>query len=140
MILPDVNILVYAHRPEMPHHKKVVKTLQNLPKQFQTLCLSQFIICGFLRIVTSPKIFKQPTSGPEAFKFIDTLMDSPSTKIVEPSENFWGIFKIISQETSAKSAFFSDVYIAALAIEHNLDLFTFDTDFKKFSSLSLYQA
>ena len=77
---PDVNVLVAAARSDHPQHAVarawLEKTLAGT--ESDTPCtLMPMVLAGFLRLVTSPKIFKRPTPIEEAIGFVDALLTLP---------------------------------------------------------------
>ena len=58
MLLPDVNVLIYAHIedsvPEHPEYATWVTRLATGPEPF---ALSVLVLAGFVRVVTNPRIF-----------------------------------------------------------------------------------
>ena len=61
MQLPDVNVLIYAHREDAPEHERYAAWLQALTASEEPFALSDVVVSGFLRIVTNPRIFDPPT-------------------------------------------------------------------------------
>ena len=61
MQLPDVNVLIYAHREDAPEHTRYVAWLRALTDSDEPFALSDAVLAGFLRIVTNPRIFDPPT-------------------------------------------------------------------------------
>jgi predicted nucleic acid-binding protein len=61
MQLPDVNVLIYAHREDADDHEAYSSWLKNLAAQEEPFAVSEIVLSGFLRIVTNPKIFKPAT-------------------------------------------------------------------------------
>ena len=57
MILPDVNILIQAFREGLPEHPVYGGWLTLTIIDGTTLLLPDAVISGFLRIVTSPRVF-----------------------------------------------------------------------------------
>ena len=60
MLLMDVNVLVYAHRAEVPDHGRYRRWVEDLANGDEAFGLSETVLCGFLRIVTHPKVFTKP--------------------------------------------------------------------------------
>ena len=71
MQLPDVNILVYAHRQDSPHHGTCIHWLETLINSDEAFAMSELILSGFLRIVTHPKVFDPPSPLQDALSFIE---------------------------------------------------------------------
>src|SRR6266403_2167716 len=61
MQLPDVNVLIYAHRQDAPEHDRYATWLRALVEAPEPFAVAEIVLAGFLRIVTNPKIFKPAT-------------------------------------------------------------------------------
>jgi predicted nucleic acid-binding protein len=69
LILPDVNVLIYAYRSDADRHvdyKAWLETTLNGPAAFG---ISPQVLGGFLRICTHPRIFLRPSSLDQTFEF-----------------------------------------------------------------------
>lgn len=73
MRMPDVNILVYAHRREDPNHEFYRAWVENLANGPQPFALSALVAVAFVRIVTNPRFLPNPTPLHQALAVIDTL-------------------------------------------------------------------
>lgn len=71
MQLPDVNILVYAHRQDSPHHGTCIHWLETLINSDEAFAMSELVLSGFLRIVTHLKVFDPPSPLQDALSFIE---------------------------------------------------------------------
>jgi len=135
MFLPDVNVLIYAHREDSPHHTQAVKWLEALINSPEAFAMSELVFSGFLRIVTHPKIFNPPSSLHDALLFVRQIRDQPNCVIVSPGERHWAIFTQLCEEANAKGNLIPDAYFAALAIETGSEWITTDRDFSRFNGL-----
>ncbi len=70
MLLPDVSVLVYAHRLESPDRARYSSWLRALAAGPEPFALSELGASGFVRIVTNPKIWDEPTSTEDALEFV----------------------------------------------------------------------
>jgi uncharacterized protein len=61
MQLPDVNVLVYAHRQDTPEHDRYAAWLRALVESPEPFAVAEIVLAGFLRIVTNPKILECAT-------------------------------------------------------------------------------
>ncbi|MDB6108945.1 MAG: putative ribonuclease VapC43 [Pedosphaera sp.] len=61
MILPDVNVLVYAHREDATDHARYRQWLEETIRSGEPYAISDHVLSGFLRIVTHPRIFTTPS-------------------------------------------------------------------------------
>lgn len=133
MQLPDVNVLIYAHREDAPEHDRYAKWLRALTSADEPFALSEFVLAAFLRIVTNPKIFDPPTPMQTAIAFCQRLVEWPRAVMVSPSRRHWDVF--IDLCASIQGPLVTDAYLAALAIEHGCELITTDSDFARFQGL-----
>ena len=136
MILPDVNVLVYAHREDSSHHAACHAWLLRALKGDQAFGLSESVLAGVIRVVTHPKIFKQPTRLDVALAFVAGLLAQPHAVRVAPGPRHWEIFTSLCREADARGNLIADAYMAALAIESGCEWITTDGDFARFPGLN----
>jgi len=135
MDLPDVNVLIYAHREDAPEHDKCAAWLTSLAAGGVPFALSSVTLGGFLRIVTNPRIFKPATPMDLALAFCRQLLARPTAAFLQPGHRHWEIMVDLIERSGVRGAMVSDAYLAALAIEHACDLVTTDSDFARFPGL-----
>lgn len=135
MVLPDVNVLVYAHRQDSDHHARCLDWLQQTIDGDATYGVSNLVLSGFLRVVTHPKIFKAPSTLADSMAFVEQVRTQPHAVSVEPGERHWSIFQRLCAEANVKGNLVPDAYLAALAIENSCDWVTTDRDFSRFKGL-----
>jgi uncharacterized protein len=135
MELPDVNVLIYAHREDAPEHDKYASWLAGLAEGAAPFALSSVTLGGFLRIVTHPRIFQPATPLELALAFCRQLMARPTAVFLQPGARHWGIMVDLIERADVRGAMVSDAYLAALAVEHGCELVTTDSDFARFPSL-----
>ncbi len=135
MKLCDVNVLIYAHREESLDHEAHAAFVRKLAEGPSAFGLSEAVLSGFVRIVTNPKIFKEPTPPEVALAFCESLRRRPQAVILRPGERNWGIFRQLCQSLPAKGKLVADAWHAALAIEHGCEWVSTDGDFARFPFL-----
>ena len=133
MLLPDINVLIYAHREDAPEHDRYASWLQSLVAGPQPFAISELALSGFLRIVTNPRIFQPATPMGHALEFCQRLLDWPTAVRLLPTARRWTVFAELCQKIHGPLV--SDAYLAALAIEHGCELVTTDGDFERFPGL-----
>ena len=117
MRLVDVNVLVYAHRLDDVRHQEYADWLRGLLAGQEPYGVSDLVLSGFLRIVTNPKVFKQPTPMDTGLAFTQLLRTQPNCVPVEPGPRHWDIFTGLCRTAGVKGNLVPDAYLAALAIE-----------------------
>lgn len=131
----DTNVLVYAHRPESPDHERYRDWLDGCRGGDEALGLSALVLSGFLRVVTHPRVFRDPTPLDVALAFVEALRGTPQALGVAPGERHWGIFTRLCAEADARGNLVPDAYLAAMAIEAGATWYSADRDFARFSGL-----
>jgi toxin-antitoxin system PIN domain toxin len=135
MLLPDVNVLVYAHRQDGPEYALYRAWLEELVSADAAFGMADIVLSGFLRIVTNPRIFARPTPVKLAVSFAEELRAQPNCVTVAPGPRHWSIFSRLCLEAGAKGNLIADAYLAALAIESGSEWITSDRGFSRFPGL-----
>jgi len=135
MVLPDVNVLIAAYRADSPEHERCHAWLTSVANGDDAFALSEIVLSGFLRIVTNPRAFKQPSSLASALEFVNTFRAVPHCVDLRPKERHWKIFARLCEQAEAKGDLVADAYHAALAIESGSEWITLDGDFARFPGL-----
>ncbi len=136
MIFLDANLLIYAVNADAPLHLEaktwVQETFNGHPG---SVALNWFSLVAFVRIITNPRIIASPRSVEEALHLVKTWLSLPAVRLIEPGPGHVHHFETICNATNAKGNLVTDAHLAALAIEHDLELASCDTDFAKFPGL-----
>lgn len=135
MILLDVNVLVYAHRSDAPSHDRYREWLESVVNSDVAFGLSDLVLSGFLRVVTHPRVFREPSSLERALRFVAEIRERPHCVTVAPGERHWEIFTRLCREADARGNIVADAYLAALAIESGSEWITTDRDYARFPGL-----
>lgn len=136
MLLPDVNVLIYAHRQDStPDHARYARWITELAIGPEPFALSVLSLGGLVRIVTNPRIFRRPSTLDQAFSFADELAVRPGARIVAPGPGHLAIFQDLCRRAGASGKLVADAQHAAVAIEHGCTFVTTDADFDRFPGL-----
>ncbi len=85
MLLPDVNVLIYAHVEDaIPEHDAYAAWITRLATGPEPFALSVLVLSGFIRVVTNPRVFNPPSTFDQSFAFVTSLMERPTARIVGP--------------------------------------------------------
>jgi uncharacterized protein len=138
-MLPDINVLVAAHRADHPQHKVATDWLKRTLKSAddgQVLVVPMQVISGFLRLVTNAKIFPTPTSAAQAVDFVDWLLEDANVHLLEQSSE-WTSFRglLLDKQLSANAV--PDAHLAALSLSLSEPFVTFDKGFRQLLPRSL---
>lgn len=97
--------------------------------------LSELVLSGFVRVVTHPAVFTEPTSTDEALAATERLRRSRSRVSISPGPRHWSIFTDLCRKTKARGNAVPDAFLAALAIESGSEWVTTDRGFARFPGL-----
>lgn len=136
MLLPDVNVLIYAHREDStPDHPSYARWLTHLATGPEPFALSVLALAGLVRIVTNPRVFRGPSTLDEAWSFVGELVRRPQARIVGPGPGHLPLFEELCRDASATGKLVANAQHAAVAIEFGCVLVTTDADFDRFPGL-----
>jgi uncharacterized protein len=135
VILADVNVLVYAHREDLPQHDRFSAWLNEEIASGRSYALCDASLTGFLRIVTNGRIFDKPTPLEVAIQAIEDLRGQPGATLLSPGTRHWSLFTDLCSAVGARSNDIPDAYLAALALESGSELVTADRGFGRFPGL-----
>ncbi len=135
MIVPDVNILVYAFRADAPEHDTYAGWL-NATLSREPLGVSDVILSGFLRIVTHPRVTTAPAPIGTAMEFTRRLTSAPRTRWLTAGPAAWERLEAITaDDPGIRGNLVPDAYIAALCLANGARLATRDRGFARFAGL-----
>ncbi len=132
MILVDANLLIYAIDSSSSHHAVARSWLEKTLSGADRVGLAWIVILAFLRVVTHPGIVRHPLSPEVALDYVDSWLQQPYVQPVVPGEKHWLIFRNLLRSTGTAGNLTSDAHLAALALEHDCEIYSSDHDFKRF--------
>ncbi|PYQ57770.1 MAG: VapC toxin family PIN domain ribonuclease [Acidobacteria bacterium] len=135
MILADVNVLVYAFRADAHDHIQYRDWLDRAAIGPEPLGVSSLVLSAFIRIVTHPRIFAEPSSLDAAIDSAERVSRHPNSLFVTPGPRHWDLFIDLCRRTSATGKLIPDAYLAALAIDTGSEWITTDRDYSRFPRL-----
>ncbi len=135
MTLVDVNILVHLHREDADQHDAVRDWIQTTLGGHQRVAVSELALSGCLRVVTHPRIFKQPTPLNLALRFVDEFRSHSQVHVLNPGPGHWERFSELCRRVDARGNLIPDAYHAALAMEHGCEWISLDRGFARFPGL-----
>ena len=136
MILPDVNVLIYAFRSDAEGHAGYKRWLDDAIGGPAAYGVSPQVLSSVVRITTHPKIFSRPSRMDQVLDFCETMLRQPSATVIEPGRRHWPIFRNLCVDAKATGNLVHDAWFAALAIESGCEWITTDRDFARFPGLN----
>ncbi len=135
MIVPDVNVLVLAHRSDSTDHKPVRAWLEDEVNSDRPVALADIAVSGFIRVTTNPRVFRDPTPLESAIGFIEGLLGRETCLSITAGPRHWEIFCRVLRGADARANLVPDAHLAAISIEHGCTVATRDRGFARFDAV-----
>ncbi|HEX7028709.1 MAG TPA: type II toxin-antitoxin system VapC family toxin [Gammaproteobacteria bacterium] len=135
MILPDANLLIYAIEQDAPQHPRARAWFEDILSSNTLVGLPWIVIVAFIRITTNRKAMVNPLKAEEALAYMDSWLQQPFVKPLNPGERHWLILNKLLHDNGTAGNLTNDAHIAAIAIEHGYIVYSADNDFKRFTGL-----
>ena len=135
MIIPDVNLLLYAYDAKSSFHAASARWWADLLSGVEPVGLCSVVAFGFLRLATNPKVFDRPMSVAEASRHLGSWFARPNVRLlVTGPAHIESVCGLLSKAGTGGSLV-TDAQIAALALEYGATVHTADTDFARFAKV-----
>ena len=135
MILPDVNLLLYAHLDASPLHAKARRWWEEQLNGRREVSIAAPALFGFVRIATNPRVFERPLAVDRALDLAMEWLAPSHVHFVQPGPRHLEIAFRLLREVGTGANLTTDAQLAALAIEYRAELCSNDADFGRFSGL-----
>jgi toxin-antitoxin system PIN domain toxin len=135
VILPDVNLLLYAHLSAFPEHRRAVRWWDGLLNGRAEVGVASPVVFGFIRVATSPRLFDPPLALTEALARVEEWLSRPHVHLIQPGPRHMEIAFALLRQVGVGANLTTDAQIAALAIEHQAEVHSNDADFGRFPRL-----
>ena len=135
MIVPDINLLIYAHNRRDPNHEPAKAWWEETLNGNTPVGLPWVTSSGFIRIMTNRRILTEPLSPDRAVDLVRSWLDQPTVIILQPGPKFAGLFLGYLEKLGTAGNLTTDAQLAALAVENQAELHSNETDFTRFDGL-----
>jgi len=131
----DANVLLYAVNSEAPRHRHANRWLDGALSGRETVGFAWVVLLAFVRLSTKSSIFPSPLSADAAFDRVDAWLAQPPSVVIEPSPRHGAIVRGLLASAGAAGNLVTAAHLAALAMEHDGEVVTYDTDFGCFDGV-----
>jgi uncharacterized protein len=135
MILPDVNVLIYAFRRDSARHAEYRAWLQAVVDGPSAYGISPQVLGSVVRICTHPRIYRKTSPLRETLAFCEALLEPSHSTLIQPGDRHWSIFTDLCESSDVSGNLVQDAWFAALAIEHGCQWISTDADYGRFRGL-----
>jgi hypothetical protein len=138
VIVPDLNLVVYAYNADAPLHARAKAWWEGLLNGQQAVRIPWAVILGFIRLMTHRAVLVRPLEPLAALEHVRAWLAQPNVEIIEPGPRHLAILEELFEPVGVAGDLTTDAHLAAIAIEHQCELHSNDRDFERFSGLRQY--
>ena len=135
-MLVDANVLLYAVDTESPHHEPAKAWMEEVLNGPRRVGIPWVSSIAFVRIATNPRALRQPLTSADAWSIVTAWLDAPSTWIPAPGPGYREILGGLLARHDPRGNLVGDAALAALCIEHGLEMISNDSDFARFPEVT----
>jgi toxin-antitoxin system PIN domain toxin len=137
MFVVDTNVLVYAADQSAPEHARCRALIEQCRRRHGAWFLTWGVVYEFLRVVTHPRVMRQPWTMEAGLGFVAALQESPGLAFLVPTNRHAAVLaEVVAEVPGLAGNIIHDAQTAVLMREHGIRrICTRDTDFHRFPFL-----
>lgn len=135
MILPDLNLVIYAHSADAPDHASARRWWEDALNGNEPVAIPWAVTLGFIRLMTHRAVLTTPMLPKVAVANVRSWFAQPQVEALDPGTQHLDILERLVSAAGTAGNLTTDAHLAALAIEHQCELHSNDTDFARFPGL-----
>jgi toxin-antitoxin system PIN domain toxin len=134
-MLIDANLLLYARDDASPFHEPARSWLTDQLSGGRRVGLPWPSLLAFVRIITHPRAATQPLHPRDAWDQVEQWLAADMVWVPVPTPRHAQVLGSLITRYELRGNLVSDAHLAALAIEHGVELCSADTDFARFTEI-----
>lgn len=135
MRIVDANVLLYAVNERSAHHATAKAWLDDALSGRETVAFTWLVLLAFIRLATHPHVFPTPLAPGDAMSIVRTWLAQPTAVVVAAGDRHPELLGTLLTELGAGGNLVNDAHVAALALEHDGEIVSFDGDFARFAGI-----
>lgn len=135
MIIPDANLLIYAHDKTSPHHAKACRWWEAVLSGREPVGIPVVVALAFVRLVTHPTINENPMTIGMARERVESWEKVSLVSILMGSASTLRLAWQFLEAAEAGGNLTTDAMIAAHASEMGATVYSNDRDFARFPKI-----
>jgi toxin-antitoxin system PIN domain toxin len=136
MKLVDANVLLYADNESAEHHETSRAWLTAALGGLEPLIIPWLNVVTYLRISTHPRLHASPNSVSDSLEFIGAVLGSEVVVAGEPDRHHLDRIADLLAQTGRGGNLVNDAHLAALALQYDATIISYDNDFSRFPGVS----
>ena len=135
MIIPDVNLLLYAEIDAFAEHRPARAWWERTLNGKELVGIPAVSLFGFLRLSTNRRVFAEPLRVEDAIARVRAWLACPGASFLPPGPKHLDLAFGLLTQLGAAGNLTTDVQLAAHAIEQQAELCSSDVEFGRFQGL-----
>jgi toxin-antitoxin system PIN domain toxin len=135
VIIPDLNLVIYAHNVDAPHHAAARVWWEGLLNKDEPVAIPWDVVLGFVRLMTHRAVLITPMTPAAAMAHVRAWFARANVGHLEPGPQHLEVLERLLTSVGAAGNLTTDAHLAALAIEHQCEIHSNDNDFARFAGL-----
>lgn len=137
MFLVDANVLLHAVNRASAEHETAGGWLASALDGTEAVAFAWTVLLAFVRLSTHSSVFPHPLSPVQAIDVLEDWTSDAPAVILEPTRRHLALVRGLLARAGTGGNLVSDAHLAALALEHDAAVVSFDRDFGRFEGLRL---
>jgi len=134
-MLIDANLLLFAVDASTPSHERATSWLAEQLNGDRRVGMPWESLTAFVRIATHPRASEYPLKPGVAWRFVTDWLSAPTVWVPGPTERHADVLGGLVDKYTLSGNLIPDAHLAAMAIEHGLEVCSADTDFARFAEV-----
>ena len=135
MIVPDANVLLYAVNSASDQHREAAAALTAAYEAPRGVGFAWVALLAFVRLSTRAGIFPKPLPLDASLRVVGHWLAHPSAQVVHPGERHAELLGRLLRSVGVAGNLTTDAHLAAIALEHDAAILSFDRDFARFADV-----
>ena len=135
MIVPDVNLLIYAYNNRVIEYDSARQWWEKLLNGAERVGIPWAVSTGFVRVMTNPRVIFPPVTLARAVDFVQEWFGYPHVVPINPGSQYLSHMRLLLEAAGAGGNLVMDAHLASIAIEYQAELHSNDSDFARFPGL-----
>ena len=135
MIVPDVNLLLYAEIDAFPQHQAARRWWENVMNGERQVGIAAVCLFGFIRLATNRRVLTDPLSVEDAIERVQRWLQLAHVVFLIPGTGHLDTAFRLLTALGTGGNLTTDVQIAAHAVEYGGEVYSNDADFSRFAGV-----
>ena len=135
MILPDANLLIFAHDSSAPQHATAKAWWESVLSGTEPVGIPWVVVLAFTRLMTHPQICRDPLSVEQVRGIVEKWVACRPVRVIQLSDEALPAFFDLLEAAGMGGNLSTDALIALHAREHSATVYSNDRDFDRFPGI-----